>query len=386
MNLNIKKLAVGVGLTFGLAGMAMAEDPAPRVPSYGSVMQSNAAVDFTVADYLVRPHLINELQYVTGYTGSAGFIDAAFSFNGAGINWFGGMENNPRTAALLGSTNVSRIKAGLAIGSAFGAGLLYEFNKISTSDNSGATPDVSTTNAGDAYGAFGSMGLGSISIFAEVSRVTGPAASVTTETDALTDEDKNTSTNIIVGAVKDTEGEGSHALAATLSLALFSQEFENPTANQSAMNIGLNINHGVPLKYNDQMAVFVGSIINLGYSSSTNEVPDPDAESSGYLFSLAPNMSFQKVLGKGFEISMGGSVNMLTYASGTTDPGENTTSGLETGFNGPSTGDLSFGLRWAKENFAIEGELSKALILNGPDFIGGTGPGVLGSGGVSLSF
>ena len=45
---------------------------------------------------------------------------------------------------------------------------------------------------------------------------------------------------------------------------------------------------------------------------------------------------------------------------------------------------MAVGLRWVKDNFALEGSLKEAFLANGPNFIGGASQGLLGPIGISL--
>ena len=67
---------------------------------------------------------------------------------------------------------------------------------------------------------------------------------------------------------------------------------------------------------------------------------------------------------------------------------EVTASAMNTNYNGvgSAAGEIALGLKWEKGDFAIEGQLSKALLTNGPYFIGGVQSGLFTSVGVSAGF
>ena len=356
---------------------------APRTQSYGSVMQANAAVDFTTADYIFRPHLIGDLQFVSGNAAlPATEQGGAFAFRGMGFNWFGSVVNNARTVNAAPFTN-SRVRFGMGMGETFGAGLMLEFNKF---DQETVAGGVTTTNerteVGDAYGIFGSVNLGFINIFGDINRETSPFPTVSAAAD-----DESVTNNILVGAMMDTKGEGSHALGGALIMSQSSYDLESTGADGSSMSAALAVFHGVPLVYNDDFGVFMGSNSLFSYSSEEQNTP-ANVDGSGFEIMISPNMGVQKKLGKGFEGTMGGSVNLINYQSETTDDTvtETDLSVLNMEFPGSSgSGDLGFGLRWTKGNFAVEGELATAFLLNGPNFIGG-GTGLFGSVGVAAGF
>ncbi len=388
-----KKILMGAVLSVGLSSVAFSGDKvAPRSPSYGSVMQGNAAVDFTVADYLSRPNLIGEQQFVSGY-GAPGVVNGATSIQAMGMNWFAGMDNTRRP----GVAN-SLVRLGVGVGNTFGAGIIYGLNQtksevpvtvVGPPVSTGKT-EVSTQNNGDEWGVFGSFGFGTMSVFGEFSRETGPAATVETKTTGVaTVETKNTANNVTLGFVKDTEGEKSHALAVTASLVLASAE-QGVATDNSTMTLGLNVNHGVPLVYGDDFAVFFGAIFDIAYRSFEDKVVGASPkEGSATLISLAPNVSFQKEIGKGFEASLGASANALTWTNtsqvvlfGT--PVANADVSNSTTTSG--AGNVSVGLRWKKDNFSVDGQVATALLTNGPNFISGTTSAMLASVGVAVGF
>jgi hypothetical protein len=46
--------------------------------------------------------------------------------------------------------------------------------------------------------------------------------------------------------------------------------------------------------------------------------------------------------------------------------------------------DVALGLRWTHGRLAVEGILKETLLVDGPDFVGGTAPGLLGAIGLSV--
>jgi hypothetical protein len=375
------------------AGVAVAQDAsAPRTPSYNAVTQGNIAVDYTTADYLVRPHLINQ-GFIAGYglTGGAGAGtgNAALAFNAIGLNWLGAMDNTP---------TVLNIRAGIGMEKVFGAGILYELNKRSTSTEGGlAEINTDTVLPGDGFGLFGSFNLMDMfSLFGELTFATGyggPYIKVENTTANTTTESDNSTTQIVLGMKKDASGEGTHAFRAIATMTFgsvtsSSEDATGTTKIEDQSTFGLNVvgAYGTPVKKNDDYSVFLGSDLTIGFSSFKDEVaPSTPEESSLILIGITPNLAFQKTLGKGFETQCGASVPAFIWAkskakTGTVEDGYSVLTSVGT--------NVDLGLRWTLGNFAFEGVISNNFLQNGPAIIGGnpTVPGMFGNIGVSLGF
>ncbi|MBF0431906.1 MAG: hypothetical protein HQK83_11540 [Fibrobacteria bacterium] len=345
------------------------EKSAPRTAVYNAVMQNNAAADFTTADYMLRPHLIGEKQYVSasalaptvlGTNGSA-----YFALQAANMAWFGGYD-------VTAGTN-QRVQLGVAMGELFGAGILYEFNRAYTKD--AAENKAYTTAVGDAYGVFGSFALGSrMSIYANLNRVTAPVAATKTEpagAGATDVEVSSATTNITAGFALDADEELSHAVLAQVAISLGGAEDDvSPkTIDQGATTMALTVGYGIPMILKEEYAVYAGA--NAGYTYVKNDNDIANTENTWSNILVSPNINFRKKIGKGFEAQLGASLALINYTSNPIDLG--TTDTEATALNTSLFPNLGLGLRWVTGTFAIEGQVNPTVITNGPDFISGAG-------------
>ncbi|MFC1584947.1 hypothetical protein ACFL5V_05325 [Fibrobacterota bacterium] len=350
-------------------------DP-PRTPMYNGIMQNNPAAPFTTADYMLRPHIIGDQQYITGYSFGATNGNGAFSVKGMGMNWFGALAYD---APAVGPA-VQLIRAGVATG-VFGAGIVYELNKASTENVLGADTDQDLTYVGDRYGLFGSFNLAGTSLFAEIARRTYPNTYTNTQfpSGTLPDEnveEKSASTDLMVGWAMDAEEEGDHAVFTQLDISIAAAEDDRTTRliDYSEQDIDFLAGWGVIMKKNDDYSVVGGVNLMAGRMASDDNIA-PATEISDIDFLLAPDIAILKNLGKGFEASMGLSLFMLNYQSTTTTitlPAA-TTETVSSSLTTVDGANLGLGLRWKSNAFAFEGQVNPLTLAQGPDFISGAG-------------
>ncbi len=363
--MRLTKSALSTLILTGLYGSALAAATAPRTGLYSEVVKGNAASDNTVDDLTKRPHLINQ-QYIAGW-GNAQLTNAAYSFKGGNLNWFGTARSNPGEA---------EIRTGVGSTGAWGGGLIVSLHRTHTED---PIAGKTTTNfEGQGLGGFGSFNLGSVGdVYGQVAYYAGfddltignnnaieviPVAgpTVTTENHLL---------NFMAGWKKDASQAGEHALNVELNMNFSSNKAG--AAKNGLTNINLSFYHGYILQASDDFSVFLGSNNSFIYNSASAD-PGPDA--SGYTIASTPNISFQKKLGWGFDTQAGAGVTIAYVTQ------EDNNAALTDG------ADMSLGLRWTKDNFAIEGLVREALLSNGPQFIGGGAPGLFASIGLSVGF
>ncbi|MDD5675228.1 MAG: hypothetical protein PHC61_13750 [Chitinivibrionales bacterium] len=402
--MSFKKL-FALGLVMVPMVSLMAQPAAVRSPVYNTIMQSgimqgNVAADLTTSDYMLIPHLIGDNQFVAGY-GLDVNNNACLTFKSIGFNWLGDIDNN---------ADRLRVKAGLAVSNVFGAGLLYNLNKHGLSDESASNADpvtkgnTSLTAAGDGIGLFGSFNLGFAHLYGDLSYYFASPAdssyhSENTSTPAggasttVTADSTHTRFNINVGLLKPGSGQGSMAFGALLNVFDASaSDGDAKTIKDNTFGIGISGSCGTPISQSEDFAVFLGGKVGIMTAFYTNGLDTPNValasvkSSTTFDFYIRPNVSFQKQLGHGFETQLGASANLLdmllvnskTHASAKTGSSDVTS----------NNATVALGLRWKKDNFAIDGELSKTMLASGPYLISGnTGVGNLfGSLGVSLGF
>lgn len=346
------------------ASAAGGEREAPRTGLYADILSDNPASDNTVEDFTERPHLIQGLQYIAGY-GDREMQSGAFSFSGAGYDWFGSAE--------LGNEE-HELRFGLATPGLWGVGLILALNR--EYEEVGGV-ETTTKDEGHGFGLFGSLGLGAGHLFGQFAYYTGyeplfDNADPTVEREAGADE---THTVILfeAGWRREAENQGEHALEAEFHMGLSKGDLPAPNPTEKFNRFGLEFNHGYILVGGPEFAVFLGTqnFFQLFTSDPGNR--------SGYGFSTRPNIGFQKELGWNFEAQGGLGVEAL-YSTGKSD-GNNGSSLLRT-----TNGDYRLGLRWAYENLAVEGYLEDEFLADGPYFVGGKDNGLFGRVGVSVGF
>lgn len=377
--------AQDAGSSISTSSVGASSVAAPRTASYGSVVQGNLAADFTTADYLMRPHLMKDLQFIS-LEGGSSIYNGTIAFQANNFTWFGnGTQTEPGHYS---------IRAGLAQGGNWGAGLVYNLYSGTFVSPGGGIKETTVHLPGHGLGLFGSYNLGMGSIYAEISYNTGDILGE--DGDELTEfepvpapgttpSDIDRSDKVLglkVGFIHDTQGQGSHAYGAEFILNRASGEEAARTAptvvgKEEATNTayGIKLMHGLPIVYNSDFAVFVGATGLLYYGTTE----DGTADSSTFGIVLNPNIAAQKVLGKGFSVSMGASAGAFNWSRSSNEPkaagsDETIIRLLETSGDGPfsMTASADFGLRWEKGNFAVEGQLSRSLLHSGPNFITGT--------------
>lgn len=373
----IASMAVSV-----LAGMASAQDTfstttttttvatattAPRTGLYTDVTKGNAAAEKTVDDYSRRPTLIGDRQYLAGW-GNESLVNGAYSIQGHGFNWFG---------AVLAVDSMSQIRAGLASGTAWGAGVIVGVRREYVKTAPPST-EVTTYYAPSGFGLFGDFNLGSSDVYGQVGWNTGVPSlgglqnSVLTKAPAPTaeDDDQNHTLSIMAGWKKDATTEGTHAFGIEGSYASEMRSLENPTVDEKFNTINLAPAWGYILRANNSYSVYLGTNGLLSYMK-------PE-DGSAFAIAISPNFAFHKHFIWGFEGFSGFSVTGSMYSE--KDMPEDTEfSQLLT-----SGADMAVGLRWVKDNFALEGSLKESFLANGPNFIGGGTQGLLGQIGLSL--
>lgn len=373
----IASMAVSV-----LAGMASAQDAfptptstaaasaaAPRTGLYTGVTKGNAAADNTVDDYSRRPTLIGDKQYLAGW-GTADLVNAAYSIQGMGFNWFG---------SVLAIDSLSQIRAGLAGGTAWGAGAIVGVRREYTKTPGPTGGETTTYYEPSGFGVFGDFNLGSSDVYGQVGWNTGLPSQPGSQNSVLVKpatgpeiDNQFHTLSIMAGWKKDATTEGTHAYNIEASYA---SEMTRPQV--SAGDATLNIINVMPawgyiLRANSSYSVFLGTNGLLSYIQ-------PE-DGSAYIISASPNFAFQKQFGKGFEGFSGFSVTGSWSSASDINVNGDEFSQLLTG-----GADMAVGLRWVKDNFALEGSLKEAFLANGPYFIGGnTNQGLLASIGLSL--
>ena len=354
---------------------------APRTGLYGTVMHGNAAADNTVDDYGKMSTLIGDKQYIAGFGGgAAGLNNGAFSFSGAGFNWFG---------SALGGAAPDDVRLGMA-NRTFGAGLFLSMAKTAQ-DLTGPGGETRTTLESDGYGLFGDFNLGNSDVYGELGLLTGfgnlaDALDNFSTVIPVGSTVKTTTTNnyfhLMGGWKKHSTTEGTHALNAELTFNLSNKEDPNgaPADTAQIMELIFGFYHGVILRQTAGLSVVAGSNTQIMYQAQTENALNPPADRSHSGISVRPNLGFQKTLGNGFETFAGAGV---TLGFDTYD--NMMVAGTNWALFTAGT-DMALGLRWNYENFAFEGSVSEILLSNGPNMIGGGAPGLFGRVGVSLGF
>jgi len=254
-----------------------------------------------------------------------------------------------------------------------------------------AAGETTTYFDASGFGAFFDLSLGASDVYGSVGWNTGfptvpPAAP---HNSTAFDPATGTSTEInhhalslMGGWKKDATTEGTHSInvEASYVFGMHSSSGITPSIDDKVNILSVMPMWGYIVRANTDYSVFVGTNGLLGFQN------DDVGTLSGkqYVFSLSPNIAFQKQLGHGFEGFSGFSVT--AGMSGTQDePASNDESSvLLTG-----GADVSMGLRWVKDNFAVEGSLRDAFLTTGPYLISGTattGGGLFANAGISLGF
>lgn len=351
---------------------------APRTGIYESVTKLNAAADNTVDDYTKRPTLINGKQFFAGW-GDADLVSGAFAFQASGYDWFG---------SALGGPEPDEVRAGLARGGAWGGGVLVSLAKSSFETPAG---DSKVVLEGDGLGVFGNLSLGGSDVYGQLALYTGYDALLPVSDNYVKVggvEQKNTLINLLGGWKKDATSEGTHALNLEGTLNYSMKKNEAPPLDTVTVTaLDLWFYHGYILKASESYSVFLGSNSELMLQlEDWNVAP---TSRNHYRLAVLPNLAFQKRLAWGFEGFAGAVVGLSwdmwdgiapTTPIGAPPVGADARTDYLTG-----SADVSLGLRWVKDNFAVEGSLRDALLANGPHFIGGNAaPGMFAQVGVSL--
>ena len=382
---NLKTIATTCLAASGLAIAQSAAPVAPRTGLYTAVTKSNAAADNTVDDFSRRPTLIGDRQYFAGY-GGADMGNAAFSVRGMGWNWFGQVTGPVNAPDAAGVPNTLRL--GLGAGSAWGAGLLLAVNRSEVSFAGGDTTTYFETSG---FGVFGDVSLGASDVYGSIGwntgfpngAVGGPHNSVLADPSAAglpTTEVNHHMLSVMAGWKKDATTEGTHSfnIEGSYVLGMHTDDAPSPDADDKVNILAIMPMWGYVIRANSDYAVFVGA--NSALVFENDDVGAVNGNS--YAVSVSPNIAFQKQLGRGFEGFSGFSVTALLAGSSDVPASGNSTLDLVTG-----GADVSVGLRWAKDNFALEGSLREAVLANGPYLIGGNaGQGLFFNIGMGLGF
>lgn len=342
---------------------------APRTGLYTGVTKGNAAADNTVDDYSRRPTLIGDREYLAGW-GTADLVNAAYAIEGHGFTWFG---------SVLAFDSLSQIRAGLASGTAWGAGVIVGVRREYVKT---APPSTETTTyyAPSGFGLFGDFKLGSSDVYGQIGWNTGvpglggPQNSVLTNPPAPLpeDDDQNHTLSIMGGWKKDATTEGTHAYNVEAVYTSEMRSLENPTSDVTLNTLSILPAWGYILRANPSYSVFLGANGLLSYIKPEN--------GGAYEISVSPNFAFHKQFAWGFEGFSGFAVTASLYSQSDVPVDDAAYSELLTG-----GADMAVGLRWVKDNFALEGGLKESFLANGPYFIGGnTNQGLLYSLGLSL--
>jgi hypothetical protein len=376
-----------------VSGLAMAQGTAtpapvaPRTGLYGSVTKGNIAADNTVDDYTKRPTLIGDRQYIAGF-GNTDMGNAAFSLKGMGFNWFGSVTGPVNAApAAPGTPDVLRL--GLGRGTAWGAGVALAIDR-QTQEVTGAAGGKQTTYIDPSgIGLFGDLSLGTSDVYGAVGWNTGYPSSLLAGAHNTTILEPNTGSNsdnthhtlsVMAGWKKDATTEGTHSFNVEASYALGMHTTSGPgvKADDKVNALAIMPAWAYVVKANSDYSVFVG--VNSLDSVVADTVPGLNG--SRYLISFSPNIAFQKQFGHGFEGFSGASVT-AGFMGTNDEAGANTTTTVT------MTGgaDVAVGLRWVKDNFALEGSLKETVLANGPYLIGGNaGQGLFANIGMALGF
>ncbi len=397
----LKTAAITGMVVSGLAGWALAQggsssafptpsgsssssgSVAPRTGLYTGVTKGNGAADNTVDDYSHRPTLIGNKQYFAGF-GGANLASGAFSFEGKGLNWFGSVTGG-------GDPNLLRLGAGS--GTNWGGGLLLSIDRSNVTTPAGETK---TTFQGDGLGAFGDFNLGGSDVYGEIGWFTGFPSALASVGGGNTIDDKVTGftdynwyLSFMGGWKKDATTEGTHSLNAEFSYLLGknTSSGRTPETDNSTNQVRLNLAHGYILRATTDYSVFLGT--NGGLLWQSDKTNTPSVNASHVAVFASPNIAFQKQLGHGFEGFSGGSVTGAfdTYSdevpAGAAGPGVAGATDWTTLLTGSA--DVAVGLRWVKDNFALEGSLKETVLQNGPYLVGGNaGQGLFAEVGMSL--
>jgi hypothetical protein len=184
----------------------------------------------------------------------------------------------------------------------------------------------------------------------------------------------------MAGWKKDATVEGTHSFNVEGNYVLGLHTDDTPTPNVDDMVNMLTIMPmwGYILRANSDYSVFIGT---NGLLAFENDSVGP-THGNQYTVSLSPNIAFQKQFGHGFEGFSGFSVTALLHGVQDEPANNNSSSTMLTG-----GADVSVGLRWVKDNFALEGSLKEAVLANGPYLIGGNaGQGLFVNIGMALGF
>lgn len=377
----------GLAMAQGAAGTAPV---APRTGLYGSVTKGNIAADNTVDDYTKRPTLIGDRQYIAGF-GNTDMGNAAFSLKGMGFNWFGSVigpvnaspaNGIPATAAVPGTPNTLRL--GLGRGTAWGAGLSLAIDRLSVDAPGGKQTEYIDPSG---FGLFGDVSLGNSDVYGAVGWNTGfpsntlPGAHNTVITEpnvGSNTDDTHHTLSVMAGWKHDATTEGTHSFNVEASYALGMHTTSGPGVNADDKVNALAIMPawGYIVKANNDYSVFVG--VNSLDSVVADTVPGLNG--SRYLISFSPNIAFQKQFGHGFEGFSGASVT-AGFMGSNDEAGNNVTETVVM----TGAADVAVGLRWVKDNFALEGSLKETVLANGPYLIGGNaGQGLFANIGMAL--
>ncbi len=373
MRINPKTLIAGLVFSSACAlihaedyGSSTTGPQAPRTGLYAGTTMGNPANDNTVDDYTKRPTLLNGKQYFAGY-GGANLANGAYAFNAAGFDWFG---------SVVAAGTAGTVHSGIA-NNLWGAGLIVNFNKLTAT--LGGT-ETKTTFENDGFGLFGNFNLHGSDVYGEASLLTGPGNyTKSTTAPAAAQETSPSTIHIMGGWKKDASTEGTHSLNLEASLDLISITPPAPATKISGNNIAINFYHGYILKSTAAYAVFIGSTTTFAMQKLDNPTPVPDP--SHTQFAVMPNMSFQKQLGKGFEITTGGSAG-LSYDMYKNFPAPN--AGDDASALLTPAGKFQVGMRWVLDNLSFEGSVNQAILSGGPNFISGTAAPLYAQIGVSL--
>lgn len=398
-----KLLATGL-LGFSLFSLGAAQDAkAPRVPSYGVVMQGNAAAEFTTDDYITRGYLVGDQQYVSAYSLSS--PNATVAIKGMGLNWIAAWKQYSWNLDSIDTTGMSEIiNLGLNSGvseaifevaksESFGLGISLSFNKIGIK----MVPDSGDESSGkmvfspDRIKLFGSLNTGFGGIYGELGTSIGDSGYFKTTFGDEVQTYSNRLYSVLLGWVLDSKGEMSPTIGVYINTILngISNKQKDPDSTiveKGSFTTILSGQYGIPLKKSDDFGVYLGTSASTSFYTWSQSEPEGEFTQTNLTFNIRPNVSFQKVLPKGFEALCGGSFNLVNWASiGVKDTNDNKGSAS---FLQTAAPNANIGLRWSYENFAVEGVLATSILNNGPYLISGkeTSDGMFGQIGVSVGF
>jgi hypothetical protein len=365
-------------------------------------MQYNPAAELSTDDFRLRAQAAQD-QFITGERVSTG----------GNVNFALGKDDMKVIGFIDHINDLLDLRLGIASTDIFSAGLMYTLDRSHGSYNDNNAPDSTffnehdesfdedTINTGNGIGLFGSIRLGDAGdLYGNALMSTGPYQQTITTTYEDTNRTDTRQVNrrlaLTAGFARDAQGEEEHAFDLRGSIIWVTYTVDDTggdyTTDTSNVTFYLRPSYGYSFIETDDFAVYVGTHLTGMLAFNSNNLDDISrgtSEGSSIMYaSLSPNLSFQKVLGKGFDMQFGGSADLIRWqrrviniSQEDADPDKR----VYTDFSSP-TYNVSLGLRWTYEDLAVEGTLNQTLMRSGPNFISGGTNDMFGHVGISLGF